>query len=109
MKAKKYLLTGVLPLTLLLNSCSGEETSSTNHYDTEQEIQKARELLRLNRNFNLDFSKKIVTPLTALDSALVTVRKARLPKFKDYLYKSKLKKDEVISFKNNTNTLFEIK
>ncbi len=72
---------------------------------TEQEIQKARELLRLNRNFNLDFSKKIVTPLTALDSALVTVRKARLPKFKDYLYKSKLKKDEVISFKNNTNTL----
>ena len=72
---------------------------------SEQEIQKARELLRLNRNFNLDFSKKIVTPLTALDSALVTVRKARLPKFKDYLYKSKLKKDEVISFKNNTNTL----
>jgi len=39
MKAKKYLLTGVLPLTLLLNSCSGEETSSTNHSDTEQEIQ----------------------------------------------------------------------
>jgi hypothetical protein len=72
---------------------------------SEDEIKKARQLLFLNRGLMIDFSKKITIPKNALDSALVTVRKSRLPKFADYLYRSKLKKEEIITFKNNVHHL----
>ena len=39
MKAQKYLLTGLLPLTLFLNSCSGESSNEASHSDTVQEKQ----------------------------------------------------------------------
>lgn len=68
---------------------------------SEEEIKKAREFVRLNRTVNFKIPKKNEIPLTALDSAWVTIRKARLPKSKDYLYKSKLIKDDILAFKNN--------
>ena len=66
----------------------------------EKDIKKARELIRLSRN-TFNFSKKIDTPKTVIDSALLVVRKARLPKFKDYLYKSKISQTDIISIKDS--------
>lgn len=68
---------------------------------SEEEIEKARQLVRLNREVVIDLNAKKTENLTALDSAWITLRKARLPKFKDYLYKSKLKKEDIISVENN--------
>lgn len=68
---------------------------------SEKSIKKARQMIRLNRNSGINFSKIIDKPKNALDSAMLIVRKARLPKFKDYLYKSKLKKEDIIAFKDN--------
>jgi len=67
---------------------------------SELEIKKAREFIRLNRTTKLVFPKKDATPLTALDSAWVIVRKAKLPKNADYLYKSQLQKDDIIAIIN---------
>lgn len=53
---------------------------------TEAQIKQARELVRLHHN-TIDFSKKVTQPKTALDSALVVLRKVSLPKFEDFLYK----------------------
>ena len=66
---------------------------------SEIEIKKAREIIKLNRN-KINFSKKITVPKTSLDSALVVIRKVRLPKFKDYLYKSKVPVKDLISIDN---------
>lgn len=68
---------------------------------SEEKIKQARELIRLYGN-SINFSKKITEPKTPLDSALVTVRKASLPKFKDYLYKQNVPYNKMISFKNKT-------
>ncbi|MFK8059215.1 MAG: carboxypeptidase-like regulatory domain-containing protein [Polaribacter sp.] len=67
---------------------------------SEKEIKKARALVRLSRS-SINFTKKIDTPKTAIDSALLVLRKVRLPKFKDYLYKSKVPQSEIISIKDN--------
>lgn len=72
---------------------------------SEKQIKKARQLIRLNRNIVINLSEKEKKPLTAVDSAWTIVRKAKLPKFRDYLYKSKLKKDNIVSFKDNTYQL----
>ncbi|CAM1343828.1 carboxypeptidase-like regulatory domain-containing protein [Tenacibaculum amylolyticum] len=56
---------------------------------SEEKIQHAQQLIKLHGN-SVNFTKKIDTPITPLDSALVTLRKARLPKYRDYLYKSNL-------------------
>ena len=81
---------------------------------SEKEIKKARQLIRLSMSM-IDFSKKIVTPKTALDSALLVSRKINLPKFKDYLYKSKLKSKDILekvkeqyflSFKDNLSIVY---
>ncbi|WP_299012102.1 carboxypeptidase-like regulatory domain-containing protein [uncultured Polaribacter sp.] len=74
---------------------------------TALEIKKAQTLIRLNLA-NLNFSKKIENPKTKLDSALVISRKARLPKFKDYLYKSKVPIKDIIERKPN-GTYFNFK
>lgn len=66
---------------------------------SEKEIKKAREYIRLNRT-KISFSQKIDTIKTPIDSALSTIRKSRLPKFKDYLYKSKIPQSEIISIKD---------
>lgn len=71
---------------------------------SEIEIKKARELIKLSRT-TINFSKSFDPPKNALDSALVVSKKARLPKFKDYLYKSQLKKENIIIFKNNAYQL----
>lgn len=71
---------------------------------SEIKIKKARELIKLNRN-KINFSKKITIPKTPLDSALIVVRKVRLPKFKDYLYESKVPVKNIIAIKNGKNYL----
>lgn len=68
---------------------------------SEKELKQARELIKLNGNKYI-FSKKITEPKTALDSAIITLRKARLPKFKDYLYKRNVPYEAMISLKNET-------
>jgi hypothetical protein len=65
----------------------------------EEEIKKARELVVLTKT-NLNFSTKIESPKTAIDSALFVLRKSRLPKFKDYLYKSNVPIKDVIRKKS---------
>ncbi len=81
---------------------------------TEKQIKNARELVKLNRS-RINFSKKIEEPKTSLDTALVVLRKARLPKSKDYLYKSKVPVNEIItkengayflSFENNISVVY---
>jgi len=71
---------------------------------SEIEIKKAKELIRLSRN-TIDFSKKIDNPKTALDSALVISKKSRLPKFQDYLYKSNISLEDIITKKNGRTFL----
>lgn len=66
---------------------------------TEKAIKKARELVKLSRT-TLNFSTVLDSPKTALDSALVILSKVKLPKFKDYLYKSKVPVNEIITKKN---------
>lgn len=68
---------------------------------SETQIKKARELIRFSRE-TINFSKKITSPLTPLDSALVVSRKSSLPKYKDYLYKRNVSNNEMISFSKNT-------
>ncbi|TBN05493.1 carboxypeptidase-like regulatory domain-containing protein [Hyunsoonleella flava] len=71
---------------------------------TDEQIAKARAVLKASRN-TITYSKKIDTPKTVVDSALVVIRKQRLPKFKDYLYKSGLKASDIISPKNGVPVL----
>lgn len=71
---------------------------------TEEAIKKARELVTLSRS-TINFSKKIEKPKNAVDSALVVLKKVRLPKFKDYLYKSKLASKDIYELKNEENVL----
>ncbi|APG65368.1 hypothetical protein LPB136_08385 [Tenacibaculum todarodis] len=71
---------------------------------SEQEVKKARELIRLSGSTYFD-RKNIINPKNAIDSARVVLSKIRLPRFRDYLYKSKLTKDEIITYKNNFTQL----
>lgn len=66
---------------------------------SEEAIQKARNLIKNSGNL-IDFSKKIKTPTTAIDSAILVLRKVNLPEFKDYLYKSNIPTDTIISKKD---------
>ncbi len=65
---------------------------------SENTIKKARELIRLN-NVKV-YPQNIDQPKNALDSAFIVIKKARLPKFEDYLYKSKLSQNDIITQKN---------
>lgn len=67
---------------------------------SEEKIKKAKELLKLNRG-KIDFSKNIENPKNALDSAVVVLKKQKLPKHKDYLYKSNITSEEIIKKENN--------
>jgi hypothetical protein len=68
---------------------------------TEEAIKKARQLVKLSTN-SINFFKKINVPKNALDSALVLLKKVKLPKYKDILYRKNIAFNEVISIKNNT-------
>lgn len=81
---------------------------------SEKKIKNARELVRLNRS-KINFFTEIDNPKTPLDSALVVLKKAKMPKFKDYLYKSKVPANEIIitkkgvsylSFDNNISVVY---
>ncbi|WP_439132632.1 carboxypeptidase-like regulatory domain-containing protein [Polaribacter sp.] len=71
---------------------------------SEEKIKRAKEIIRANRSVILNLKKNKI-PQNALDSALIISRKSRLPKFKDYLYKSKLKKEDILAFKDNAYQL----
>lgn len=73
---------------------------------SEEKIKHARQLLKLHGDFN--FSKNITTPKTPIDSAKVILKKASLPKFQDYLYKSDVPEQNVIS-KNGQHTFLDFK
>jgi len=66
---------------------------------SEDAIQKARNLIKNSGNF-INFSKKIETPTTAIDSAILILRKVNLPEYVDFLYKSNIPSDSIISKKN---------
>ncbi|CAM1371982.1 carboxypeptidase-like regulatory domain-containing protein [Tenacibaculum xiamenense] len=66
---------------------------------SQEKIKQARELLKLAGR--IDISKKITTPKTAIDSAIVTLQKMRLPKFRDYLYKRNVPYSEMVTIKDN--------
>lgn len=68
---------------------------------TEKEIQFAREYIKLQGGV-VRFSNRNAIPKTKLDSAYITLRKAReLPKFRDYLYKSNIPYEEMISYEKD--------
>lgn len=71
---------------------------------SEEKIKKAGKIITLNTT-SISFSSKITKPKTQLDSALVVLKKAKLPKFKDYLYKSKVPVHDIISNKNGIYSL----
>lgn len=72
---------------------------------SDNEIKKARELIKLNRSLTHNLNTNYDNPKTALDSAFITVKKARLPKSIDYLYKSKLKQKDIYTLKNGVSFL----
>lgn len=71
---------------------------------SEEKIQLARELFMLTSE-PIDISKHISNPTTPLDSAIVVLQKAKLPKHRDYLYKRNVDYPEMFSTVNNTNYL----
>ena len=66
---------------------------------SKEEIKKASQIVTLN-NTPINFSSKITNPKTQLDSALVTLKKIKLPKFKDYIYTSNVPTNDIITNKN---------
>jgi len=62
---------------------------------SDDEIRKARLYLR-SKGFR-NYSKKISTPKTAIDSSLLIIRKSRLSKYVDYLYKKDIPINDIIS------------
>jgi len=66
---------------------------------SEREIKKARELIRL-EGTALHFPNKSGAPKTAIDSALLVLKKVRLPKFKDYLYRSNVPLKDITNKKS---------
>lgn len=71
---------------------------------SEEKIKLARELIRLHGNAINTF-KKIENPKTPIDSAMVVLQKARLPKFQDFLYKSNVTGEQIIAFENQVPIL----
>ena len=71
---------------------------------SEEEIKKAKEIVTLN-NASINFSSKVIKPKTQLDSALVVLKKIKIPKFIDYLNKSKIPINEIIRNKNGVYSL----
>lgn len=71
---------------------------------SQEELLKARKTLSKS-NVPLNFSRKIDIPQNSIDSALVVLKKAKLPKYIDYLYKSEIASSEIIHEENKQTYL----
>ena len=71
---------------------------------SEKEIKFAKELLLLQGN-TISTLKEIENPLTQIDSAIVTVKNSRKPKYIDYLYKRNISEEDIFSSNNNISFL----
>jgi hypothetical protein len=71
---------------------------------SEEELKKARQLILLSGSI-INLSVKNEEPKTALDSAKITLKKRKLPKFKDNIYKTKAPISDFTSTKLNTTYL----
>lgn len=71
---------------------------------SELAIREAKVLVKNNEK-NIDFSKKIEFPKSKIDSALVLLKEAKSPKYKDYFYKTNLKEKDILTIKNDTTYL----
>lgn len=93
----------------LINKTSKQEGFVINQFKrvlnperpSEEEIRKARKIVRTSRNIVIDLSKPISTKSSSeIDAARAILRKSRLPKHRDYLYKSQLKEEDVLTKKD---------
>lgn len=71
---------------------------------SQEEITKARKVLSQSK-YPINFTKKIDVPKNHLDSALLTVRKAQLPEYVDYLYQSNLTASDISKVENDSTFL----
>ena len=71
---------------------------------SEEELLKARKVLSKS-NVILDFSRKIDVPKNSTDSAIVILKKAKLPKYINYLNKYEIASSEIIHKENNQTYL----
>ena len=96
----------------ILNNSSQEEGFVINQFvrkqnkdrPSQEELLKAKKTLSKS-NAVLNFSRKIETPKNSIDSALVILKKAKLPKYIDYLYKSEIASSDIIHEENNQTYL----
>ena len=71
---------------------------------SQEELLKATKTLSKS-SVALNFSSKIDIPKNSIDSALVILKKAKLPKYIDYLYKSEIASSDIIHEENNQTYL----
>ena len=71
---------------------------------SEKEIKFAKELLLLQGN-TISTLKEIENPLTQIDSAIVTVKNSRKPKYIDYLYQRNISEEHIFSSNKNVSFL----
>ena len=71
---------------------------------SQEELLKATKTLSKS-NVAPNFSSKIDIPKNSIDSALVILKKAKLPKYIDYLYKSEIASSDIIHEENNQTYL----
>ncbi|MBP0903855.1 carboxypeptidase-like regulatory domain-containing protein [Mariniflexile gromovii] len=96
----------------LLKNSSKEEGFVINEFvrkknkdrPSEEEILKARKAVSKS-NATLNLSRKIDIPENAIDSALIILKKAKLPKYIDYLDKAEIASSDIIYKENNTTYL----
>ena len=67
---------------------------------SEEDIRNAQNLIRLNGGF-IDHRRTMTTPITPLEAAYITIKKIKLPKHKDSLYKKGVPYTDIISVKNS--------
>ena len=108
----------------LINNTAKEEGFLINFFRRElnskrpkdHQIKHARNIIKLTGIGLVNFQKKITKPITQIDSAIVVLRKASLPKYADYLYKSdahqkeittKINNKHVLSFKNYISVIYQ--
>jgi hypothetical protein len=71
---------------------------------SDKKIKLAKELFKL-YNGSIDLFKEVPNPKTAIDSVAYILKKSKLPKYQDYLYKKNASYDEMISMKNEVTYL----
>lgn len=71
---------------------------------SQEKLANARKMLT-KLNVPINFLKKIDTPKNSIDSALITLKKGKLLKYIDYLYKSEIASSDIIHEENNQTYL----